>query len=497
MDKLTLFTKQNLIWIVVVICIFLSFQGAYDPDMGWHLATGKFIETTRQLPKTDPFSYSMSQHLYIAHSWLTDIILWALYNWGGFWAISLFYSVLTTIGIVILLKVSKLKNEWRALILLLVPIIVDIVGQRPQAITFIGLSSLLYFFDRWRLQEDKQPFFEWITTTKSWLIPILFLVWANTHGGVVLGLSVFGLGILVHWLARIYQTKKFQIDKTLLFQTTIFVVTFIASLINPYTTKIYEFGLGMIGNSTALRFNSDWVPLLSSLLPPETWPIRLSLIGLYLLAVTTGKQKLEFKILASILLLMSLKSIRFILVLIVILVPMVLLTIDDIRQRLSKTNKAISEWIPSIVIALVCLIVVIDFSHKQQIETVYQNLQSYGKEAELPTRAVEYIRFHQIPTNIFNFYTWGGYLDWQLPNHKVFIDGRMDNFFLNGNSFMTEFIAIDQMQLGWYEKLLSYGTQAALLPPNWRVIDALKTQYGWEEIYRDEMSVLLLKPNGK
>ena len=46
---------------------------------------------------------------------------------------------------------------------------------------------------------------------------------------------------------------------------------------------------------------------------------------------------------------------------------------------------------------------------------------------DYPVGAVQYLRQHPQPTGMFNDYSYGGYLIWQLgPQHKVFIDGRAD-----------------------------------------------------------------------
>jgi tetratricopeptide (TPR) repeat protein len=37
---------------------------------------------------------------------------------------------------------------------------------------------------------------------------------------------------------------------------------------------------------------------------------------------------------------------------------------------------------------------------------------------------VNFIREHQLPGNVFNDYNLGGFLDWSLPQHKVYVDSR-------------------------------------------------------------------------
>ena len=39
---------------------------------------------------------------------------------------------------------------------------------------------------------------------------------------------------------------------------------------------------------------------------------------------------------------------------------------------------------------------------------------------------------HQLSGRIFNQYVWGGYMEWNAPELKTFIDGRADIFVSNG-----------------------------------------------------------------
>ncbi len=59
---------------------------------------------------------------------------------------------------------------------------------------------------------------------------------------------------------------------------------------------------------------------------------------------------------------------------------------------------------------------------------------------------------------------------------------------------MSEFIAIYQKQNGWYERLVNYGTQAVLVPAQWPGVSELKENWQWREVFRDNLSVVLVKP---
>lgn len=51
---------------------------------------------------------------------------------------------------------------------------------------------------------------------------------------------------------------------------------------------------------------------------------------------------------------------------------------------------------------------------------------SYFSESSFyPSKAISFIQIQKPSGRIFSEYDWGGYLIWQLPQYKVFVDGRM------------------------------------------------------------------------
>jgi len=63
--------------------------------------------------------------------------------------------------------------------------------------------------------------------------------------------------------------------------------------------------------------------------------------------------------------------------------------------------------------------------------------------------AVDYVKTHREvfrDKNMFNQYTWGGYLMEVLPEHKVFVDGRTDFY---GEPLIREFDDTAALRTNW------------------------------------------------
>ncbi|MEY3658031.1 MAG: hypothetical protein RL425_792, partial [Pseudomonadota bacterium] len=64
-----------------------------DGDTGWHLAVGEFIWHHRSIPETDPFSYSFRGAPWVAHEWLTDILMYLAFRLGGWAGLAILFGL--------------------------------------------------------------------------------------------------------------------------------------------------------------------------------------------------------------------------------------------------------------------------------------------------------------------------------------------------------------------------------------------------------------------
>src|SRR6266849_1205417 len=64
-----------------------------DPDTYWHISTGRWIMAHRAVPHADMFSYSVSGAPWVAHEWLSEVVIAAAFDgfgWAGLVAVTAF-----------------------------------------------------------------------------------------------------------------------------------------------------------------------------------------------------------------------------------------------------------------------------------------------------------------------------------------------------------------------------------------------------------------------
>jgi hypothetical protein len=105
-----------------------------------------------------------------------------------------------------------------------------------------------------------------------------------------------------------------------------------------------------------------------------------------------------------------------------------------------------------------------------------------------PVRAVEFIRQNHLEGRMVNDYTWGGYLLWALPEHKVFVDGRTDIYEWTG--VLRDYAAWALLQTDPRNLLEKYHVDFCLLSREAPIAHVLPLLPDWKMIYSDDRSAI-------
>lgn len=221
--------------IIIISAILLTvITGLYllspisDLDFFWHLATGRWIVDNLRLPSSDPFSYTTpvllaSRELFILKSyWLSQVIYSILYNLMGYNGIILLRFFIWSLLLYILYKRANLqvKDSLILLWLLIVSSMVLLINyplERPHIWSFLFFNLLLYMLERGK---------------SFYLIPPLMLLWANMHGGYILGSLIIMVYLTGNIINRVLLKRQQPLNKELLLWG---LGGIIAGFINPCT----------------------------------------------------------------------------------------------------------------------------------------------------------------------------------------------------------------------------------------------------------------------
>src|SRR2546426_8111686 len=100
---------------------------------------------------------------------------------------------------------------------------------RPQVFTYLFFTFLLVVLDRVFTAPGRGRLL--------WILPPLFALWANTHGGFVAGLGVLWLYVGVHGLLGLAR-RGWSESPQVFNQCAAAVLAALATLVNPYGMRL-------------------------------------------------------------------------------------------------------------------------------------------------------------------------------------------------------------------------------------------------------------------
>jgi hypothetical protein len=201
----------------------LGYREVTSPDLGFHLATARWILENGWVPSKDEFTYTVRDHAYVDLQWLFQLKVHALLKLGGTAAIVVFTTALTLFfGALQLLRTQRRDGRLGAgaVALVLLFFLGSYWEPRPHLFSWIyGALLLLIVEEHRRGRARVLPF-----------IPVVMLLWVNTHSLFVLGGVILGAHVAGHLWERVLR-EGVAFDKALIGWS---FAGLAACLLNPY-----------------------------------------------------------------------------------------------------------------------------------------------------------------------------------------------------------------------------------------------------------------------
>ncbi|HMS92796.1 MAG TPA: hypothetical protein PKD28_00260 [Candidatus Saccharibacteria bacterium] len=439
--------SRLLLFIGIFTMFFLWSYMTLDPDFGWHLRSGQyFIE--HGIPSYDIFTYTAGAFHWVNHEWLSDVVVALVYGVGSFELLALLYAALWTSAFAILGR-----GVHAAFLVSGAVAVLPFAGVRALTWSVLGLA-LLHLIIRQR--------------NKKWrlVIPFLFLVWANLHGSFLIGIAYGGWQVL--------REKSWRL-------LVIGVVSLAATFINPYGIEIYTEVFRTMFDSDLHATIIEWARFA---LPISAIPYTLVWLGLTVYRNRCDwKRYVQFE---TLLFVMAVTSMRMTPLFVLMSLRGLQQTVRDISDDTPKKYR--SKQVQAATMAGVILVCV------SLLAPVAESASGNSLSITYPERAVQYLTERPCNGNLFNSYNFGGYLIWQLPNHKVYIDGRMPSWEHGDGTYMKDYLRILDDESYRTVQFSQYDIGCVLVE-NTAIIQVQLKDQGWRTVVDDGYSSLLMRGN--
>lgn len=503
-------TFGGIIFVVFSIVIFLKHDFLlYEGDTAWIIRTGEYIIDTRTIPSHDLYSYTHPDIPWVVYQWGFEVLIAGAYKIAGFHGAVWVCSIIIASTLLLFFKLLRMMGTTTLvafpLTLLAGTVAILDWDMRPGIV-----SQLLFVATLYTLQEFK-------LTNKPWVLyrlPLIFLIWANTHLFFVVGFMAIGFIILERCFDLISvkdAVAKAQERRSIILLTSFLGISLLMTLLNPNGLRLITY----LFDVASLELYDYILELKSANFHKSGLITYQAILIILIISLTFLQRKAELGTLfmAIVFLILSLHMLRFapffaFLSSIVIaqqLNPHIVAgqgrtVIEKLyRQSLKfeEREKIFGSGLYSLAVAFIITIGVISGYTARTMDS------GFSKE-KFPIEACNFVKERELPGNLYSSGYWGSYAIFSLyPKYKVFIDTRFDMY---GDKFFFESLAcslritkeVKSLDIDFEEPNLifdKYQVNWILIKKEAPLAYALKRDKEWIKIYSDDIAMIFLRNN--
>ncbi len=421
--------------LVASVVLFLSWRSERDFDIFWHLRNGDVIADAGAIPPHDVFSFTVPHARFEAPDWLSDVLLARLYRFGGWTALQVWKLACLGATVLMLRRAAAVKGADPSIAWACVAL--GLIGAefrfllRPLMFQFVFVAATVLNLESWR--RDRRWW-------RLIVLPVAGAAWINLHSSYVLAVLVplcFLGADVVEWIAGPPAESTAQTSppkRTTLGLACAIGLTALAFGLNP-------------GGFTQLVYLNRWTSqevmgsVINENLPTDLAALASGGVGVSVAVVLASfllaRRRAEWVDLALLVVFaaLGLKYRRFVALWCLTLSPAVA---RNLTQSLGQRLRADGVR----VVGAAGLVAVASFAFLGRLSSSTSLLTAVPTPDRHPMGAVDWLTSHRVTGNVFNNFSFGGYILWRgYPDLRVFIDGRgmvYDQFMTKYHQVVTD-----------------------------------------------------------
>ena len=445
-------------------------------DLGWHLAAGDLIRDRGNIPFQDPWSFTLGDRQWYNLSWLWDVIASVIFQYAGFGGLVLFSVACgaVIVGYLTSLCLSSGASTIAVCISVLSTCVLYPSFATPPNIYLAAspnTATMLFcvvFYG------------ECLKRTRCFLLPVMMVLWANLHGGFLLGFLVIGIFCGAALLRRDWANFKIY--------SYTGIGCFLAIFINPLGWHIYDGLTATLGHFVQAEI-TEWRSYYMNMTLPGSIPgivYMLIFIGLELPHRGSRPIALESRLLSWLFLILGLYQFRYMSFFFLFsTVPLAL----HIGRLLPKqfSNFEIQRSLLAAGIVGACALPL----------TFMRAEPTLGLSELLTEQDAHYLQTRFSHVRLLNHWNVGGLLIFRTKGTvPVFVDGRAATAY--PDDLLRDYFKLAQWDVdetAWDTVLEKYRIGAVLwVKGHEQLTRFLVDKRGWKQEYTGTFEVIYVKP---
>ncbi|HEX4650071.1 MAG TPA: tetratricopeptide repeat protein [Granulicella sp.] len=406
----------------MVYALIAGLKTVVDFDLGWQMASGRYLLSHHVIPRTELFSYTAHGVEWI-YPVLSGVVFYLLDQLGGYAAIS-WLCALTCVGCAAVLVYRR--SLW-AIVLAVIAVPVLASETMPRASLFTML--LFACFARILIEhfEDRRG--------RLWLLPVFMLLWVNLHTGFIAGIALIAAYLLAEALETPFASRRAAAVIRLQRVWPWLIATVAVTILNPWGFRIF---LAVSRQQAVTRWQSvfleEWAPVqLASALHELNWRDPdsarwwLLAFGIVIALALLWRRRFGPALVLSAAVFAFLRHQRM-------EGPSILLICligGSVLSKLSLSKRFAAHTKPFAIagLSLLTVLVVVRcrdlITNRTYLSSGEITLFGAGQSWWLPEKATDFLLRNHLAANVFSDFNLSSYLVWRLgEQYPDFADGR-------------------------------------------------------------------------
>jgi hypothetical protein len=501
----------------VLVYLASTYKITGDDDFFWHLATGRYIIEHHSVPDKDIFGFAAQGAEWIPFEWGWDVLTYGLESLGGYNLILVFRSLVYVLIFYLFFRLLR-RHKVNSIIIFIVLFtllvaIMDRLSPRPHILTYLFFVTIITILTSIKYI-DRDKYFK-----RLYFLPLIFLVWGNIHMGVLAG----GLYLFIFTVSEIiiyYYPQKFSSNEIRSFTknqlSKLFIISVVCALVllvNPHGFQTYIYAYGHT-KMKMLQTVNEWRSPFDSFFATGfiTTLYKVMLFGgLLILLYAYSKKDPHFALVYIGFAIYSVRAIRFTVDYEIIITFFLAVSLNYfvVKWMSSKSFGSSFRYVlynnlVKVILIIPMLYIIVNIPNDEIYHMLkYYRPFGYGIDKDfIPVQLFNFMKENNISGRPYNQFGTGGYLVWNFPGQKNFIDSRNLN-----DAIFNEYDFIMQKTPGFEKKIDEYGFDYVIyLDPDLirryqglqrTVVSYFSENQNWKLVFWDDKSLLFLKDISK
>src|SRR5262245_23988665 len=245
---------------LAVLVLSLTVFKMSNNDIWIHLKTGENILKTWEVPQKDPYSFTASDHDYVAHEWLSGVVFYIVYAAGGVNGLIFFKAALILATCAALYAACRMLKVPHFVLYPCFTLMLFIGSarflERPHIFSYLFEALYLMCYFGYRVGARH----------RAWLlaIPLLHILWTNMHGGhfqgvmmlIMLAAAEVVMYLRTRWLglAAVDALPANEVAMV----CALPLACLLTALVNPYGYRLLTFPFELTGQDVFMKGIYEW-----------------------------------------------------------------------------------------------------------------------------------------------------------------------------------------------------------------------------------------------